>query len=107
MSDFALTSKGVVKYSPGEQRIFRLLPKDGRPRTSAIITKLFYGMALDEVPIHGRKIVIGLLSSLMKKSDINSETFCVRKTRRSGPIPMSFWIEPRVSASEARKRKAA
>lgn len=93
--DFTLTSKGAVRYSPEEQRIFRLLPKDGRQRSSTAILNRFYGVADQGPPFHKRKIVIGLLSSLMRKTDCNKEHFRVCKTKRSGPIPISFWLEPR------------
>lgn len=93
--DFTLTSKGVVRYSPGEQRIFKLLPKDGRPRSSTAIMEKYYGVASQKAPFHKRKIVIGLLSSLIKKADHNKESFRLCKTRRSGSIPISFWLEER------------
>lgn len=73
--------------------MFALLPKGKNKNkiTSTKITDRYYGKG--NIPLNGRKIVIGLLSSLKRKVTMNRESFKVMKTKRSGPLPMSFWIE--------------
>lgn len=85
----SLSDDGAVKYSPGEKKIFTLLP--AKQKTTSDIAIDYYGKG--KVPYHGRQIVVGLLSSLQRKVRLNREPFRIMKTKRSGPIPMSFWVE--------------
>lgn len=80
-----------IKYSNGEQRILALLT--ARRASSSEIARGYYGKT--EIPFHGRKIVIGLLSSLRRKADLKRDKFRVKSTKRSGPKAMEFWLETR------------
>lgn len=88
-----------VSYSPSEQRILALLPEGGdRIDTKFLLTKL-YGA---EHPFNARQSIVGTISSLIKKVEINREDFAVRKTDMRGPIPMSIWKEKRRGARKGR-----
>lgn len=92
-SHFSLRSNGAIGYSQGEQRIFALLPCGAEAALSSTsIVAEFYG-AKKAQPFHGRKVVIGLLSSIRRKAMANAEPFIIKSTQRSGPRPMSFWLE--------------
>jgi hypothetical protein len=89
-SAFTLRSDARVRYSPAEREVFALLRES--PRDSAVISRLRYGTN-GAMPFNGRKIVIGALRSLVRKARVNGEPFRIAHSRRSGPIPMSFWLE--------------
>lgn len=84
----------MMKYSPSEQRMLKLLPRNGRKLTSVELVEKFYNGS-GEAPYHARNIVITVLRSLRRKTAHNKEEFRVASTPRSGPIPMSFWLEQR------------
>lgn len=84
-----LNPDSKVRYSEGEKRLFALLGKE--PLTSTIIAKKYYGRG--EVPYHSRKIIIGLISSLQRKTKVNRETVRVAKSERKGPYPIEVWLE--------------
>ncbi len=82
-----------IKYSEREIRLLGILPKDGvKISTSALMEKFYHP---DGLPFNGRKIIITMIRSLMRKSDYNHEDWRIHKTKRSGPNEMSFWKEPR------------
>jgi urease beta subunit len=86
------STNGSVRYSPGEQQLFKLLPTNGKPLTTAELTKLRYGSI---VPLNGQKIILGLVKSLRTKVDLNKEPFRVFTSKRSGPRPISVWVQGR------------
>lgn len=92
---FTLKRELHVGYSDGEQRLFALLPTPDNPRDTKTLVKLYYGK---QAPINANKILIGMLASLRRKVHHNREPFTIKNTKRSGPKPMSFWIERRKSA---------
>ncbi len=90
-----------VSYSPGEEQVFSFL-KEFMARDTEVLTRLHYGMG--ERPFNGRRVVVGLLSSLARKVVLNREPFRIRSTPRAGPVPKSFWLEP---LSPARRSRTA
>lgn len=88
MSRFELRSEKVVGYSPQERALFALLREE--PRDSETISKLYYNGSM---PYHGRRIVSTTLRELVHKVERNRESFRIIRSKRSGPIPMSFWLE--------------
>lgn len=102
-SAFTLSDAGRVGYSPAERRVFSLLR--GEPRDSKAICLLHYGR-VREMPFNGRRIVIGALMSLVRKTRANREPFRIAHTARSGPIPMSFWLEPHPARDSRRGASA-
>jgi hypothetical protein len=88
---FILKDDALINYSPAEREMFTLL--SSQPRDSKTIAQLRYSRR--QTPYHGRQIVIGVLKSLVRKTKRNREPFRIMHTKRSGPIPMSFWIEAR------------
>lgn len=87
-----LSDGAKAPYSKREHVLF-LIVSDGKIDTRGI-SEQFYGSE-SKIPLNGRKIVIGALSTLRKKIDINREPFRLASSERSGPIPMRFWIEKR------------
>ncbi len=86
-----LTDKvSTVRYSPGERKLFSLLTD--KPMSSEALSEKFY-RGHKEVPFHGRKIVIGLVTSIQKKVNANKEKFQIMKSDRKGPHPIEVWIE--------------
>ena len=79
-----------TKYSPSEKRLFALLSE--KPISSEKLSEKFYKGA---TPFHGRKIVIGFITSMQKKADVNKEPFHVMKSQPRGPHPINVWLEPR------------
>lgn len=90
---FILSDRAGVKYSPGEKRLFALLPSDSTPVTSERLTAERYRG--NSVPFNARKITIGLLSSLSRKIDRNKEPFKLIKGPRAGPHSIELWLEKR------------
>lgn len=84
---FTLRSDGRVGYSPAERRVFGHLCLERL--TSEEISRLHYGR---NMPYNGRRIVIGLLRSLVRKTRHNREPFRIGHTDRAGPHSMSFWL---------------
>lgn len=78
-----------VAYSPGERDLLSLLREE--PRDTETLTRLHYGTG--ERPFNGRRVVVGLLSSLARKVVLNREPFRIRSTPRAGPLQKSFWRE--------------
>lgn len=89
-SKMILTEKSV-RYSPGERRLLALL--SDKPISSEELSKKFYRD--DQTPFHGRKIIIGLISSIQKKAEANKEAFSVMKSDRKGPHPIEVWVKKR------------
>lgn len=87
-------SAGKLRYSPMEQSILALLPGDGTKVSSEEIIAAHYGKR--KRPFNARQIIIGVLRTLMRKSNRNRESFKICKSARKGPHPMKFWIEKRV-----------
>jgi hypothetical protein len=81
-----------IRYSPTEQSVLAILPDDGTKLTSDQIMDSHYGR---RKPLNARKIIIGVMRSLIIKSNRNKETFRICKSARKGPHPMKFWMERR------------
>lgn len=79
-----------VAYSPGERDLLSLLREE--PQDTETLTRLHYGAG--KKPFNGRRVVVGLLSSLARKVVLNREPFRVRSTPRAGPLQKSFWRGP-------------
>lgn len=77
--------------SPGEMRLLRLLPTNGKKVTTDKLVERFYRDK--EMPEYGRLVIGGLIRSLVKKTQMAS--LKVRKTDRRGPRPIEVWIEQR------------
>jgi hypothetical protein len=84
-------SNTEVNYSKRETEVFRHLSKK-RLTTTEITNKLY---AKKEQPLYARQSVLMALVSLRKKIDKNREPFVLKKTKRSGPYPLQFWLEDR------------
>lgn len=85
---YSLSVMPKTRYSKSEQKIFKMLGSN-RKSSMDISEKYFFG----DIPLHGRKVVIGLLTGLRRKVELNKEPFRIRATRRAGPRPCEFWVE--------------
>ena len=87
---FKLAVSGKVKYSNGEQNVFKTLSV--KPQSSTDMLKKIYPR---NKPLNGRKIMIGMIKSLVRKTAINKEPFKICQTDRNGPHAAEFWLEGR------------
>jgi len=85
-----------VRYSPSEQQLLNLLPKDGTRITTSDLVNKRYGK---NVPLNGQKIVMSAMRSLIDKVVIKREPFRVRRSTRRGPKPIEFWIDQKKDVS--------
>ncbi len=83
-----LTSEGVVPYSEAERAAFKLLSSKKRTTTSQV-------ESLGKEDMFAANSLIGVLSTLARKVEINKEPFRVMKSRRRGPHPSEHWLEKR------------
>lgn len=79
-------------YSPSEQKLFKLLPKDGSRIASDVLTQLRKKKYKWDIE-HMRNAVSVTMASLMNKIDENHEPFILLKTAQKGPYPVEFWLE--------------
>jgi hypothetical protein len=68
--------------------LFSHLPKNGSKVTTSDLASRIHGKAR-----HGRVRIVGALNSLMYKARVNREPFRIRREERSGPHPISVWLE--------------
>ena len=80
-----------VPYSPGEEAV-RLLLREDLGRDSETLARLYYGSSRER-PFNGRRVVVGLLSSLARKMVLNGGPLRVQRSPRRGPAPIFFWLE--------------
>jgi hypothetical protein len=79
-----------MTLSPKEvETINLLLPVGTRLSSSQLIEKC-WGAAQ---PFNARAIMIGRLRSIGKKLPLTSLGYKIQSTERSGPQPMTFWLE--------------
>ena len=85
--DQRIMLKHKVRYSPLEQRILEVLPKDG----SRINTLEIMGRVYDpgEAPRNARQSILHTTNCLISKSDENEEPWEIFK---SNSKPAYFWI---------------
>lgn len=86
-----------TKYSVSEKRLFALLSEE--PISSETLSEKFYSKhpepGASQMPFHGRKIIIGMVTSIQRKMDVNKEPFRLVKSDPRGPYPINVWLEPR------------
>lgn len=87
----AYTLRSDGKYSPGERKIFAILSRVPVSTISIAEARWQNG----DAPVNSRHVIIGAIRSLQRKIEANREPFRIAGTRRLGPKPMSFWLEPR------------
>ena len=85
-----LKSDGPVGYSKREHDLFALL-KNGDVVNTKDIVKHYYRKKT--LPFNKQKIILDAMTTLKRKVAANKEPFRIVSTKRSGPIPMSFWVE--------------
>lgn len=88
--DWTLSEGKTEKYSPAEQRLFRLLPKSGKAISSTKLVDLFYN---GDMPVNGRTAMNISLKRLMLKIERNKEPFNVLRTERQGQQPIEWKIQ--------------
>jgi hypothetical protein len=84
-----------IRYSPLEQRILDLLPKDGTKINTLELTGMVYRPG--EAPLNARQTVMHGANKLILKSDENEEPWEIFKSSSKGAQPAYFWISDRVS----------
>ena len=86
-----------IVYSPSEARLFDILKESCSDEKSAKsaedIAKLMYKRGA--APYHATRVAIMTLKSLGEKIRLNAEPFSLKKSKRRGPYPISYWLEKR------------
>jgi hypothetical protein len=77
----------TIKLSNNEQVVYDMIPSRGETTTHVLVKKI-YG---NNIPLHGQKIISGIVRSLEKKTEKNKVR--VRRGPRSGPHPILVWKE--------------
>lgn len=75
-----------------QQKLFDLLPKDGRRISSARLVELYYGWPQ---PPNAQPRVISYLKAIDAKLTRNDHALRLHKGKRTGPIPQEFWLAPK------------
>lgn len=92
---FTLRASKGVRYSEREERMFSLLPKNGKAISSEELVKKFWN-GLVSKPYHSRVSAMSTFRSLKQKVNIdNREEFVIRTSLRAGPHPLQIWVEAR------------
>lgn len=94
-----------TRLSNNEEKLFKLIPKNGKPITSEKLAKVFYD---DAVPHNGRTIITIMIKRIKYKSRVISGMPVVESTEGSGPNPIEVWVAPRAEglAKTAAKKSA-
>jgi hypothetical protein len=93
-SSFRL-SEGIEKYSPNEEKLFKLLPKNGKSINSTELMDKFYNGKLKSMPVNGRTSMNVSLKRLMLKVRRNGEPFAVVRSKRKGQGPIEWSVQAR------------
>lgn len=81
------------RYSPNEIDLINLLSAQRGQRVNSLtIVSLHYQRR--RRPAHAQRSVVSVLNSLAKKVRRNREDFRIGKTKRCGPYPIEYWMEP-------------
>jgi hypothetical protein len=83
-----------VKFSNLEMKLLALVPFDEPVNTTELL-ELYFG---DDPPLHARQILTDRLNRISTKAEKLGLNWRINKTKRSGPIPQSFWRTHAVSA---------
>jgi len=85
-------TKDGISYSSLETRAFAALPKSGKPlSTNDIVEKIYNGDK--DRPYFAQQSTLAALKALSRKMVRNKEEFSIKRSERSGPHPVTWWIE--------------
>lgn len=81
-----------VTYSTMERSIIEVLRKaEGKRVTTNELVEAVY--PTDARPLSARQSVLSVVKSLIAKTEARRDTFTVRRSDRSGPRSIEFWLE--------------
>jgi hypothetical protein len=84
-----------VSYTPSEEAIYQFIrAKPNCFALSSEVIAMIYGGK--RPPINARIIVGGMLNTLKKKMDRNRAPMILKKSKRRGPHPIGWYLQPRV-----------
>lgn len=75
-------------YTSKEERLLKLIPRNGERISTDVLTKKFYQR---DIPANGQQMVTNCMRSLVNKVKKNREGFKIKRTDWERPI--QFWIE--------------
>jgi hypothetical protein len=78
-----------IKFSAIEERILRLIPKDGSQISSKDLVAKFYG---EDVPFNAQKIIVGRLAGIARKAEAAALPWRLRRSGRAGPRAAHYWL---------------
>ena len=83
----------AIKFSLLEQRLIDLLQEaDGRPLSTHDLVGKYWPGPPNAAPLNARTLIVGRLRGIAAKAERAALPWRIRKTKRSGPNPQSFWI---------------
>jgi hypothetical protein len=84
-----------VKYSERELEVFNIIKQHSSRIHSSDLTAKFWKGKPNKPPINYHQVVMGVLTTLIKKVNHNKESFVVKKSPSRGPHGITAWIEKR------------
>jgi len=81
-------------YTPSEAALLKAMPGDGSKISSADLTDAWKRTTKKRIA-HPRNAVSGTMRALIKKVARNREDFRIKRTPRSGPYSIEYWVEKR------------
>ena len=79
------------KLTDRERRLLDLVPLTGAPISSSDLVARYY---VDEaMPFNARPIIISRMNGIMRKLNTSAAGAKLRKSKRNGPKPVSYWLE--------------
>lgn len=89
---FKLSSNATIRYTPREQKLFRIIARRKLINTLEVMEKLYTNG--DETPFWARQSALQAIGSLQRKIEANAEPFRLVKSKpKGGPHPAQFAIE--------------
>jgi hypothetical protein len=79
----------TIKYSPTEERLLELIPRDGQQVDTHVLVDQFYKNR--KKPFHAYVYIGNAMRTLVKKVNRNRESFKLKRTKNERPV--QYWIE--------------
>ena len=86
-------SENAIRYSKMEQKLFKLMPRNGKKISTKMLKERYYAAEQEEEPFAARSIINSSLKALIEKIRRNKEPFIIQHTGRHGPNAAEIWIE--------------
>lgn len=78
-------------FSPTEEKLLRIFPRDGQRVTTEKLTKIYYRGK--EIPRYGQIYIANTMRGLVSRVNPRRDGFKIKRTPKSGPRKIQFWAE--------------